>query len=138
MDVPDAQEAELHSKMQTKPEKKLNASSIDKVGDQKAEVMASNEFKLLYRNQNRPTKFKTIDWKLTEFYQKVSEKKLVKFNEKKDPKILSYDQVDYSMNLLRYRGETDFKNLEAVKPIFEKAVATLAHIIDELAISFLF
>jgi len=79
-----------------------------------------------------------IDWKHTDLYKRVSQQKILIFNPEKDPKILTAEQVEYSINLLHYCGEQDFKQLEMVKPVFEKAVATLEYLMEELCISYLY
>ena len=112
---------------------------MDKLKDQYSALSAGEEFKsqLLATNSARPSKFAATDWKFTEFYKNVSEHKITKFNANNDPQILTYELLEYTINLLRY-CEKDFKSIESIKPVFEKAASTLEHLMKEIQVSFLF
>ena len=79
-----------------------------------------------------------IDWKYSSLYKTVAESKVTKFNAAHEPSILQEDQLDYSINLMRYCGEKDFSKLEVIRPVFEKAVNTLEYLMEEMCIIYLF
>ena len=65
------------------------------------------------------------------------DKGVFEFNHLNDDKYLKADEIEYMINLLRYSTK-NFKNIEMLKPIFNKSLSTLEKIMDELMLGYLF
>lgn len=79
--------------------------------------------------------FKIIDWNSSNFFKNVSEG-IETWNHGNEPNVLSEEQLEYTINLLRYCAK-DFP-LEKLMPVFTKATATLKYLMEEMQIPFLF
>lgn len=71
-----------------------------------------------------------MDWKTSLIKKKIDEGRLL-FNEENDSKYYREDEMEYTINLLRYSTK-DFANLEVLKPIFNKSLNTLEKVMEEL------
>ena len=63
---------------------------------------------------------------------------ILSFNPEKNPSVLSEEQLEYTINLLRYCGDKDFNHLSKIQPVFKKATSTLEALMNELEIPFLY
>ena len=59
------------------------------------------------------------------------------FNEEKDSKFYDAEDIDYMINVFRYNSK-NFTSFNMLKPIFNKYLATLEKIMDEMSLGFLY
>lgn len=77
-----------------------------------------------------------MDWKHSLLKKKINNGKL-KFNEDEDPKYYKEDELEYTINLLRYSAK-DFSSIDILKPAFTKALNTLERIMEEVMLGHIF
>ncbi|CDW86165.1 UNKNOWN [Stylonychia lemnae] len=88
-------------------------------------------------NQNGPLRqANLIDWKNSKIRAFI-EKNQLDFNFEEDEKFFKTADIEYMINLFRYNGKF-FSNIDQLKPVFNKALATLEKIMDELMIGYIF
>lgn len=77
-----------------------------------------------------------MDWKLSLIKKKL-DKGEINFNQEGDPKYLKEDEIEYFINLMRYSPK-DFSNIEILRPLFNKSLATLEKVMEELLLGPMF
>jgi hypothetical protein len=78
-----------------------------------------------------------IDWKTTKLKTTVIDQDHNEFNYQGDEKYFKADEVEYMINLVRYSSKS-FSNIESLKPLFNKSLATLEKIMEEIMLGFFF
>lgn len=61
----------------------------------------------------------------------------LEFNEENDSKYYKAEDIEYMINVFRYQSK-NFSNIEMLKPLFNKSLATLEKLMDEMMLGFLF
>lgn len=59
------------------------------------------------------------------------------FNSEDNKRFLNVEEIEYYINMVRY-NPTDFKDIDILRPLFNKALNTLEKVMDELLIGNLF
>ena len=139
-DFYDKREADEKQRIKDVLEYNLSNDLKDKLKDKAAERQAAIDFKKQkYAEKDWTKSFKLIDWKHSPLFQKLHEDvKHQSFNYEKDSTILTQEEVEYSVNLLRYCGERDFKELPKLLTVFYKGIKSLEVVMEELSIEYMF
>jgi len=95
-----------------------------------------NKFSRKISSKNIYRQAQAIDWKQTKLKALVSINKLT-FNEEKDSRYCDAEDIEYMINVFRYNSK-NFNSFNMLKPIFNKSLATLEKIMDEMSLGFLY
>jgi hypothetical protein len=59
------------------------------------------------------------------------------FNSDNDEKVYKHEDIDYTIHMIRYNSKS-LKDVEMLKPLFTKSLATLERLMEELMVGHLF
>lgn len=67
----------------------------------------------------------------------MEQKRPTKFNQSGDPRYFKEEEIDYVINMIRFR-QKEFQKTDMVKPLYNKALYTLECLMEQLMVPHVF